>query len=204
MCIAFLPMIAAALGAAAGDDTPPPARSKYLLLDSRIIEKKENARLAVGTVKKHPANPLFKEDKPWEPRFDNLYSNIFYDKEDKLYKCWYSPFIVDKASSQTSREERLKTRYRPRGREMGICYAVSRDGLKWDKPELGLVEFEGSKANNLVMRGPHGAGVFKDLRDPDPERRYKAFYKGMAVRFSPDGLRWGDAIRCPQIDARAD
>lgn len=45
-------------------------QEKYLLLDSRIIEQTDNARLAVGTVKKHPANPLFREDKPWEVRFD--------------------------------------------------------------------------------------------------------------------------------------
>ena len=54
---------------------------KYLLLDSRVIKNTENAKLTLGTVKKHPANPLFGEDKPWEPRFDNLYPNVIYDEE---------------------------------------------------------------------------------------------------------------------------
>jgi len=195
-----------AAAAESADSPAPPARAKYLLLDSRIIERTENARLAVGTVKKHPANPLFKEDKPWEPRFDNLYPNILYDEEAKIYKCWYSPFIVDKAASQTPRKRRSKMPYRPRGREMGVCYATSKDGLAWKKPELGLVEFKGSKANNLVVRGPHGAGIFKDAREADPARRYKMFYKGrgMCVRFSPDGLRWGKEIRCPEIAAAGD
>ncbi len=31
-----------------------------------------------------------------------------------------------------------------------LCYAVSRDGIHWTKPELGLVEYRGSKANNLA------------------------------------------------------
>jgi hypothetical protein len=194
-----------ALAPAAGE-APVPARAKYLVLDTRIIDKVDGARLAVGTAKKHPANPLFREDRPWEPRFDNLYANVLYDEQEKLYRCWYSPFIVDKAAGETPREKRSQVPYRPRGREMGVCYAVSKDGLKWEKPELGLIEFGRGKANNLVLRGPHGAGVFRDPRDPDSSRRYKMFYKGrgMCVRFSSDGLRWGEEIRCPPIAARGD
>lgn len=36
---------------------------KFLLLDNRIIERTENVKLQVGKVKKHPSNPLFKEEK---------------------------------------------------------------------------------------------------------------------------------------------
>jgi len=203
-CALFVPAVAAA--AEPTDAPAPPARATYLLLDDRLVDRTDNARLAVGTVTKHPANPLFKEDKPWEPRFDNLYANVLYDREEHIYKCWYSPFLVDKAAAETPRERRAKVPYRPRGREMGVCYATSTDGLAWEKPALGLVAFEGSKANNLVARGPHGAGVLKDAREADPARRYKMFYKGrgMGVRFSPDGLRWGDEVRCPAIAARGD
>ena len=45
-------------------------RRKYLLLDSRIINTTENVSLRVGNASKHPANPLFGEDKPWEVRYD--------------------------------------------------------------------------------------------------------------------------------------
>ena len=31
-----------------------------------------------------------------------------------------------------------------------LCYAESNDGIEWRKPELGLHEFQGSKANNIV------------------------------------------------------
>ncbi|MHC4546131.1 MAG: hypothetical protein ACYTDW_17390, partial [Planctomycetota bacterium] len=68
-------------------------RDRYLLLDARIIESTKNAKLTVGTVRKDKNNPLFKEDKPWEPRFDNPYSSVIYDEEEKIYKCWYSIFI---------------------------------------------------------------------------------------------------------------
>jgi hypothetical protein len=193
----------------AGGETPGssstiPARPHYLLLDNRLIERLDNARLALGTVAKQARNPLFREDRPWEPRFDNLYANVLYDETEKLFKCWYSPFIIDKAVTDTAKADRLQVPYRPNVREMGVCYAVSRDGLTWRKPALGLVDFEGSKANNLVVRGPHGAGIFRDGRESDPQKRYKMFYQGMAVRFSPDGLHWSDAVDCPEIEARGD
>lgn len=196
-------------GATAADSSAqtPLKRTRFLVLDSRVIEAVENAKLTLGKTVKSKHNPLMAEDKPWEKRFDNLYANVIYDEEDKHYKCWYSPFIVDNSAGGMTLQQRRETRYRPpRGREMAICYAVSEDGIKWEKPELGLVEFEGSKRNNIVWRGPHGAGVFKDLRDPDPARRYKTIFKGerISVAFSTDGIHWGEAIPCPEVEVAGD
>jgi len=109
------------ISAGFGEVIPP--RPKYLLLDSRIIESAEGVKLVLGKVVKHPANPLFKEDKPWEVRFDNLYPNVLYDEQDLTYKCWYSPFIRDKGITEVPRERWATTRYRPRDRVMGVCYA---------------------------------------------------------------------------------
>jgi hypothetical protein len=183
---------------------------KHLVLDSRIIESTEGVRLSLGKAIKERRNPLFSEDKPWEPRFDNLYPNALWDSRDKRFKCWYSPFIVDPPVRDTPREMRKTIPYRANapGREMGLCYAVSRDGVAWEKPDLGLVEFEGSRKNNLVKRGPHGAGVFIDPHDPDPAKRYKMFYvlrgRNMFGTSSPDGLRWSDPVEFPEIAAPAD
>jgi hypothetical protein len=195
----------------AEDDNPSVfERNRYLLLDSRIVENTENARLTIGKVQKYKANPLFEEDKPWEKRFDNLYANVIYDEQEKLYKCWYSPFIVDNSAKGMTLEERKQRPYEsPDDREMAICYAISKDGIHWEKPELGIVEFEGSKKNNILIRGPHGAGIFKDLREPDPAKRYKMLFKrgehgehrnDRAVAFSLDGLRWSEMILCPEIN----
>ena len=188
-------------------------RDKYLLLDSRAIESTENAKLTVGTVRKDKNNPLFGEDKPCEPRLDNVFPCAIYDDEDKLYKCWYNPFIVDERATSTPKEKRnlASISYREINREIGLCYAVSKDGIHWEKPELGLVEFDGNKKNNIVMRGPHGSSivgaVFKDLHDPDPARRYKVLLfgrlkdnkHGWGVRFSPDGINWSQLILTPEI-----
>jgi hypothetical protein len=206
----------------AEDSKPaPPERDRYLLLDSRVVASTENAELVLGAVQKYEGNPLFEEDKPWEKRFDNLYANVIYDDEEQIYKCWYSPFIVDDSAKGMTLQERKEKKYRPPWtREMAICYATSKDGITWIKPELGLVEFEGSKANNILWRGsgppskdkeelwagPHGSGIFKDLREPDPNRRYKALLKyGMlSVAFSADGIHWGPAIACPEANSAGD
>ncbi|MAV36296.1 MAG: hypothetical protein CMJ59_12665 [Planctomycetaceae bacterium] len=205
-----------------GKDDPPPLKSpaqdvrreRYLLLDSRIIESKQNVTLTLGTVKKDRHNPLFVADKPWEPRYDNMYPNVIYDKQEQLYKCWYCPFIIDERTTHTPIDKRNpeSTNYmkaRPSRRDEALLYATSRDGIHWEKPELGIVEFGGNKQNNIVVRGPSGAGVFKDLRDPDPAKRYKAFYAAQVgfmqlVRFSPDGLHWGPEIPCPEIGIESD
>ncbi|MBI3945358.1 MAG: hypothetical protein HY321_05530 [Armatimonadetes bacterium] len=78
-------------------------------------------------------------------------------------------------------------------REM-TAYAESADGISWVKPDLGLFEVNGSKANNIVWLG-HGAHNFTPFKDanPDspPEERYKAV-AGMPMigLVSPDGIRW--------------
>src|SRR5688572_3782823 len=71
------------------------ASGKHLLLDPRIVERREGTRLVIGEVRKESRNPLFGEDKPWEVRVDNLYGNVLYDVEDRIFKLWYSPFIVN-------------------------------------------------------------------------------------------------------------
>ena len=89
-----------------------------------------------------------------------------------------------------------------------LCYAVSRDGVHWEKPALGLVEYNGSTQNNLVgLR--NGAcdllsvPVLYDPDDPDPQRRYKVAFecreyeKLLSVAFSPDGLRWTESAHNP-------
>ena len=192
-------------------------RRRFLLLDTHIVEHAQNAELTLGVVRKHSGHPLFGEDKTWEMRFDNLYANVVYDDEEHLYKCWYSPFIVDNSSKGMSPQQREEVKYRaPRNREMGICYAASQDGLTWVKPEMGLVEYGGSKANNILWRGggdtwalqagPHGSGIFKDLQDPDPTRRYKAFLKSeiLSVAFSAAGIHWEPPIACPEANSAGD
>ena len=82
-----------------------------------------------------------------------------------------------------------------------VCLAKSRDGYNWEKPNLGLIEYNGSKDNNLVdmLGGEHSivaCVVFYEPEDPNPARRFKAIIETknrpelFGVMFSEDGLRW--------------
>ena len=54
-----------------------------------------------------------------------------------------------------------------------LCYAVSQDGLRWEKPSHGLVEYDGSTQNNILLNEASKLGyVFIDLHGK-PEQRYK-------------------------------
>jgi hypothetical protein len=95
------------------------------------------------------------------------------------------------------------------------CVAESTDGVNWSRPDLGLVEYRGSRKNNIV---PHPDLEFKIVMDPydkDPNRRYKGVAllwpkKGrfieqergkrcFCIAFSPDGLHWSDPKPLPQF-----
>ena len=108
VAIAALAAMMVAGSSVAADNSathPPMKRAKFLLLDDRIIDEASSAELTVEEVKKHPDNPLFREEKPWEPRFDNMYPSVIYDQQEKLYKCWYSIFIESALENSTPREK---------------------------------------------------------------------------------------------------
>ena len=83
-------------------------------------------------------------------------------------------------------------------------YAVSKDGVKWMKPKLGLVTYNGNKQNNLIdlCGGEYRFAeyvVIHEPEDPDPSRRFKCVFESrkyrtrLAVAFSPDGLSWKES-----------
>jgi hypothetical protein len=85
-------------------------------------------------------------------------------------------------------------------------YATSRDGLAWNKPDLGGGQRVGGElARNLLPLGPHPEkGARTIARDPrantPPERRYLGIrftYDGVLASFSPDGLRWTESPHNP-------
>jgi len=91
---------------------------------------------------------------------------------------------------------------------MFICYAESRDGIRWAKPELGIVEWQGSSRNNIVWNASEIArnGAFSVFKDGNPacapDARYKAIAtkgKGLVPLKSPDGLRWTPMADQPVI-----
>ena len=88
-----------------------------------------------------------------------------------------------------------------------ICYAVSKDGVNWTKPSLGLVKFNGNTQNNLVLSDSDYSTkmtcilVLHEPDDPEPNRRFKLIKEvtpfHTIAAFSPDGLNWKDSPHNP-------
>ncbi len=80
-----------------------------------------------------------------------------------------------------------------------LCYATSSDGITWEKPQLGLVEFNGSTRNNITdLPDPGMRPAAAILYEPeDSARPFKLAYESsidgkarFCVAFSQNGLRW--------------
>ena len=92
-----------------------------------------------------------------------------------------------------------------------VCYATSTDGINWERPDLGLVEHNGNKHNNIVAfeaeRAPGSCSVLHDPDDPDPERRFKMvtemdpYY--ITALYSADGLHWKEGPNNPILKHNA-
>jgi hypothetical protein len=81
------------------------------------------------------------------------------------------------------------------GKESAICLAVSRDGLHWTKPDLGLFSWNNSTRNNIVLRNALQGTAIKDPNPQAPaDERYKlmawCMRRGFYVFISPDGAHW--------------
>jgi hypothetical protein len=189
-----MPFLALALPALGGEPFLVPRNPhKQLVLDTRVIQSADGARLVFGIMEKDPHNPLFRADKPWENALNNLYPNVLFDEQERLFKLWYKCVLNDK--DVIAKMENPTTIH---NQGWFLLYATSKDGITWQKPELGLYKFDGSTRNNAVARDTPNVGVFKDPHDSDPARRYKMIYDVgramMRVRFSPDGVHWSDPV----------
>ncbi|MGA4508414.1 hypothetical protein ACQB6R_10025 [Propionibacteriaceae bacterium G1746] len=185
----------------------PSQQRKFFAFDSGLWNGHlmSNCKVVTGQFHKDTRNnPLFREGifedpyLPWEPRFDNGYPNVIWDPVAKLYRCYYTLFIKDPTSKDTRPADRARKPYVISGRQTGCAYAESKDGVRWTKPQLGIVDFEGSTANNLLFTDIQGTSVLYDAKDPNPARRFKLLTlkeKGgtsLCVAFSADGIHFSD------------
>ncbi|NUQ64982.1 MAG: hypothetical protein HUU20_21165 [Pirellulales bacterium] len=152
-----------------------------LFLDDHLIDSMRGVELKLHSPR--PAEIVIQMEKPWEDQ--TMYDPVVLKDGDR-YRMWY------------------RTNFNARPFFTG--YAESADGIHWTRPNLGLIEFRGSKENNLVWTsGTDGSlgcvlSVFQDGNPNAPAgERYKAFATritekaeecGILGLVSPDGLRW--------------
>ena len=177
----------------------------FWFFDSAFAKRTVNAKNIPGSVVKDPQNPLFGEGLyaspalPWEPRIDNGYPNVFFDPSIGKYRCYYTGFAVDGVSFTTPLEQRVHEKYHPsRDRVTGIFYAESKDGYHWNKPSIGIVDFEGNKENNILALYAQGASILFDAAEKDGKKKYKLIARddhlpsSLYVAFSADGIHFGE------------
>ncbi len=148
-----------------------------LFIDKVLVRDTERVAFTLHPARKHPANPLLKADKPWEGWRVELYGNVIYDEQEKIYKMWY-----------LGEETETFPAY-------AAYYATSKDGIQWEKPLVGTAKAPKYPKHNVVAPGVILPSVMKDCEDPDPKRRYKMIGWNQNVHqahtwVSPDGLNW--------------
>jgi hypothetical protein len=163
-------------------DSPLDIGSKsQLVADRTWVQSSERISFTLHPAEKHPANPLVKADHPWESWRLEIYGNVLYDEEEKIFKMWY---IGDST---------------PDFPTFATFYATSPDGIHWSKPLLGVIKSaKGLTEHNAVADSCVLASVIKDTAEPDSARRYKmiAYVEkpkpagGAHTFVSPDGLHW--------------
>ena len=106
---------------------------RELFVDRYLIKRLEGARLMLHEPR--PAGVAIKVDRPWESRFNYGYK-VF--KQEGTYHLYYlAREIVGGEKVYIERSS----------------YARSKDGIHWEKLNLGLVERQGSQENNIVTEG---------------------------------------------------
>ena len=160
-----------------------------LMVDDYLIEQMS------GGAALHLHQPTMREvvmvtDEPWEGNA-SLYRSVFHDGE--IYRMYYG-------ADQFNLAEGMVHSAHP-----GLqCYAESRDGIHWTRPALGLVEFDGSRQNNIVLAdGPMGEteidadhiAVFKDDNpECQPDATYKAIVRVRKPQAALFALKSSDGI----------
>lgn len=152
---------------------------RELFTDEYLIEKMSNLTQTL-----HPPRDegvALEFDKPWEGKF-SAYATII--KNGNLYQFYYRGHDV----------------HLPDGSDSEVtAYAESNDGIHWTKPDLNLIEHNGTKVNNIVLAGhapvSHNFSPFLDANpEAKPVSKYKALggtkESGLKAYTSPDGKNW--------------
>jgi len=207
-----LPLAARSSFAAGKDPVIAIGSRLELMVDDYLVDR------FGGGAKQRLHHPVPREvvmvwDQPWEGNTSG-YPNVV--KDGDLYRLYYRGW-----------QYRIEPKVFNQFHSALLCYAESRDGVHWTRPELGLVGYpgpKGSKQNNILPVGGKVGDLsiqlstFTVFKDDNPACAPDARYKGLALATMPrgllpfksaDGLRWtpmtdkqvitGDAFDSPNL-----
>ena len=149
-----------------------------LMLDDRAISEMSGLTRVSHSPAKYGGEPVLGEEHPWEHGLIYPHAAV-YDDELQVFHLWYR--AVDAPNGTPDPREHA-------------CYARSVDGITWEKPVIGEVEYDGSTRNNIIgMRTPMDVMTDHDLKPP--AGRLFGFWSGeqpfsLSFHTSDDGIHW--------------
>jgi len=151
-----------------------------MLVDGHLIADAENAQLRMYRPRR--GETALAMERPWEGPGSGVYSTVF--RDGGKFRMYYRATSPDNEGGD-------------RGASQFCCCAESADGMHWERPDLGLFAFRGSKANNIVMAGVE-AHNFSPWLDENPAcpagEKFKAVCglspHGLMAYKSADGYTW--------------
>jgi hypothetical protein len=158
---------------------------RQLFVDSFLIAS-TNLNRVHHQPEYYQENPVLEPSEDWEYNTNGPYASpfsdgVWYDEQDGKYKMWY---LTGAGKDQSG----LRT-----------AYAESKDGLNWEKPNLGIF----GNTNIVENTNRDAATVWLDKMEPDPSKRYKMFMIQvkpkfslwpMILKYSSDGINWGKNV----------
>jgi hypothetical protein len=144
--------------------------SWQLFLDDHLVSSRTNVVRRYHPFRKHKTNPIMVADRPWEENVVSV-NTVLPNEDGSGYRMWYYCWTPRRGNQRTA-----------------TLYATSKDGIHWEKPELGLHEWDGSKANNIVRSG---SSIMHTPWSSDPQRQYHSVTSGRYfAATSANGIEW--------------
>ena len=162
---------------------------RQLFVDDFLVEATDLKR-TFYIAKKYEGNPVLKPETKLELNYPNNASacpkggGVWWDSSQQLFRMWYEA-----------------------GWLHALCYATSRDGLHWDRPNLDLQPGSNRILDPAIK--PDSGSVFPDYFGTDPTARWKMFLRspgenhtGLSM-VSADGIHWSKPVDSGLTDDRS-
>jgi len=154
---------------------------KQLFVEDCVIDEMAGARKVLNRANRYSDEPILTPEHAWEGR-GVVAPIVLWDAEAGCFHMYYW--------AHYDKDDRIFT-----------CYAKSKDGIRWEKPALGLYEGpDGTKQNNIVLRGEGRQARMRYVSlNPYATRadeRFVMMYIDNVpnltefAAYSPDGLHW--------------